>query len=148
MGTTARTYLLTPALWRTLTAPKISQAPSPEPLLFLSQGVLHDSQLLGQVKLRTIQELPTLEALITVYIEGMETTLTTTAPIIDARLYATTQDIIHQNDAFNSVIFKVVSYSEQAVTSDIYLWEIPSPLHRTQSNRTCLFIFPKARLFM
>ncbi|WP_206197435.1 hypothetical protein, partial [Pseudomonas viridiflava] len=78
MGTTARTYLLTPALWRTLTAPKISQAPSPEPLLFLSQGVLHDSQLLGQVKLRTIQELPTLEALITVYIEGMETTLTTT----------------------------------------------------------------------
>ncbi|MBV1806553.1 MULTISPECIES: hypothetical protein [Pseudomonas syringae group] len=147
MGTTARTYLLTPALWRTLTAPKISQAPSPEPLLFLSQGVLHDSQLLGQVKLRTIQELPTLEALITVYIEGMETTLTTTAPIIDARLYATTQDIIHQNDAFNSVIFKVVSYSEQAVTSDIYLWEIPSPIAPDAIESDLPLYLPKGSTF-
>lgn len=147
MGTTARTHLLTPELWRTLSTHKNSQALSAEPLLFLSQGVLYDSQLLGQVKLRTIQELPTLEALITVYVESLENTLTATTSINEARFYAATPDIIHQNDAFNSVIFKVISYSEEAVTSDIYLWEIPSPIAPDAIESDLPLYLPKGSTF-
>ncbi len=147
MSLIARTHTLTPALWRALSVQKNHQAPALEPLLLLSQGVLHDSNLLGQVKLRTIQELPTLEALITVYIEGMEPTLTTTTSITDARLYATTQDIIHQNDAFNSVIFKVISYSDGTVISDIYLWEIPAPVAPDAIESDLPLYLPKGSTF-
>ncbi|MBC3955739.1 hypothetical protein [Pseudomonas triticifolii] len=147
MGLIARTHTLTPALWKALSAQKSHPMPALDPWLFLSQGVLHDSNLLGRVKLRTIQELPTLEALVTVYIEGMETTLTTTTSITDARLYATTQDIIHQNDVFNSVIFKVISYSDGTVIADIYLWEIPAPVAPDAIESDTPLYLPKGSTF-
>ena len=62
----------------------------------------------------------------TVYIEGTDELLSTLISVADARFYATTQDIVHQNGAFNSVILKVISYAEEAAVADIYLWEIPS----------------------
>lgn len=143
----ARSHTLTPALWRALTLKKTHRAPATEPLLFLSQGVLHDAVELGLVTLRTIQELPTLEALVTTFIEGSDTTLTATISIEQARLYATTQDIIHQNGAYNSVIFKVVSYQDEEVVSDLYLWEVP-PATAPQADESDLPLYlPKGSTF-
>ncbi|WP_062385339.1 hypothetical protein [Pseudomonas abietaniphila] len=126
MSTISRSHTLTPELWKTLTAKKARQAPPLDPLLFLSDGVFHDSTRQGFVKLRVIQEQLTLEALVTVYIEGADELLSTIISVADARFYATTQDIVHQNGAFNSVILKVISYVEEVAVADIYLWEIPS----------------------
>ncbi|WP_434679246.1 hypothetical protein J3P77_01890 [Pseudomonas sp. R1-18] len=147
MGTTARTHILTPALWRTLTSQKNNRAFTTDPLLFLSQGVLHDSELLSAVKLRTIQELQSLEAQITVYTEGTGKTFSTAVSITEARLYASTQDIVHQNDAFHSVIFKVVSSLDEEVISDIYVWEIPSPVAPDATESDLPLYLPKGSTF-
>ncbi|WP_206297346.1 hypothetical protein, partial [Pseudomonas viridiflava] len=48
---------------------------------------------------------------------------------------------------FNSAIFKVVSYSEQAVTSDIYLWEIPSPIAPDAIESDLPLYLPKGSTF-
>lgn len=122
----SRSHRLTPALWKKLTSKRTQQALQTDPLLLLSQGVFHDAEVQGFVKLRVIQELLTLEALVTVYIEGTDVPLSTNVSVSDARFYATTQDIVHQNGAFNSVILKVISYVEEVAVADIYLWEIPS----------------------
>ncbi|WP_460046591.1 hypothetical protein [Pseudomonas sp. S2_H01] len=126
MRTIARSHTLTPSVWKTLVSKKTRQALTPDPLLFLSQNVFHDSERQGFVKLRVIQELLTLDALVTVYVEETQELLSTHVSVADARFYATTQDIVHQNGAFNSVILKVISYAEEVAVADIYLWEIPS----------------------
>jgi hypothetical protein len=122
----SRSHKLTPALWKSLISKRTQQTLLTDPLLLLSQGVFHDSEVQGFVKLRVIQELLTLEALVTVYIEGSEVPLSTIVSVSDARFYATTQDIVHQNGSFNSVILKVISYVKEVAVADIYLWEIPS----------------------
>jgi hypothetical protein len=125
MNTIAGSHVLTPALWKTL-KPKINQeTPSIEPLLLLTQGVFHDSDIRGYVKLRLIHEVLTLEALLNVYIEGAQEPLSARISIADARFYGSTSDIIHQNGAFYSVIFKVISYYEGVPAPEIYVWEIP-----------------------
>lgn len=124
MRTANRTHILTPALWRGLRSKKTHPLAT-DPLLFLSQGVFHDSDVQGFVKLRTIRELNTAEALATAYIEGTETSLSSNISLTDARLYATAQDVIHQNDAYYSVVFKLISYPEGVAVSEIYLWPIP-----------------------
>jgi len=125
MNTISSSHILTPALWKTLTSKKSQQSPDIEPLLLLSQGVFHDAEVKGYVKLRLIHEVLTLEALLSVYIEGVEEPLSARISIADARFYGTTSDIIHQNGAFYSVIFKVISYSEGVATPEIYVWKVP-----------------------
>lgn len=147
MNIAARTHILTPALWRTLASRKTDQALTTDPLLFLSHSVLYDSELLGTVKLRTIRELATFEALITVYIEGATRTLSSTVSTSDARLYASPQDIVHQNDAFHSIIFKVISSSDEGVVSDIYLWEIPPAAAPDATESDLPLYLPKGSIF-
>jgi hypothetical protein len=126
MRTTTRTHILTPALWRELRSRRTHQPLATDPLLFLSQGVFHDSSVQGFVALRTIRELNTTEARATVYIEGTETSLSRNISVTDARLYAAAQDIIHQNGAYYSVVFKLISYPNNEADSEIYLWPIPA----------------------
>jgi hypothetical protein len=148
MGTIARSHTLTPQLWKALRAKTVSpQAPATEPLLFLTQGVFHTVDIEGSVKLRIIQEVSTLEALITVYVEDSEQVLSTVVSVGDARLYATPQDIVHQDGSFYSVILKIISYPDAEVVADIYLWEIP-PIAASQSVESDLALsLPKGSTF-
>lgn len=141
MNTIAGSHILTPALWKTITLNKNRQASTVEPLLLLSQGVFHDSDIRGYVKLRLIHEVLTLEALLSVYVEGEQAPLSARISIADARFYGSTSDIIHQNGAFYSVIFKVVSYSEGVAEPEIYVWEVP-PIEGPESidSDICLFL--------
>lgn len=148
MGTIARSHTLTPQLWRTLRAKSASrQGPATEPLLFLTQGVFHTVDIEGSAKLRIIRELNALDALIAVYVEDSDAVLSTTVAVGDARLYATPQDIVHQDGSFYSVILKIISYPEEEVVADIYLWEIP-PIAAPQSVESDLALYlPKGSTF-
>jgi|GEM_PF-3482547 len=126
MNIVAKSRVLTPERWRSLNARRSAQVTAVDPLLFLAQGVFHDLDIQGFVKLRTVQELPTSDALITVHFADTEETLSGTVTAVDARLYAGPHDIIYQNDAFHSLIFKILSYEEGAAVAEIYLWEIPT----------------------
>ena len=148
MGTIARSHTLTPQLWKTLKGKNVSrQGPATEPLLFLTQGVFHTVDIEGSVKLRIIRELNTLEALIAVYVEDSDAVLSTTVSVGDARLYATTQDIVHQEGGFYSVVLKIISYPDAEVVADIYLWEIP-PIAAPQAVESDLALYlPKGSTF-
>jgi hypothetical protein len=148
MGTIARSHTLTPQLWKTLRARTVSpQAPATEPLLFLTQGVFHTLDIQGSVKLRIIRELDTLEALMAVYVENSEEVLSTIVSMSDARLYATPQDIVHQNGAFYSVILKVISYPGAEVVADIYLWEVPPIVAPKAIDSDLALYLPKGSTF-
>ena len=149
MNTLAGSHLLTPALFKARFSRKNKQAPTPDPLLFLSHGVFHDSDLNppGFVKLRVIQELPNEEARITIYKEDTAETLSTIVPVNDARFYATPNDIIHQNGKLHSVIFKFIFYSGWMLAPNIYLWEIP-PLAAPDAVESNIALFlPKGSRF-
>lgn len=148
MGTIARSHTLTPQLWKTLRGKNVSrQGPATEPLLFLTQGVFHTVDIEGSVKLRVIQELNTLEALLAVYVEDSDVVPSNTVSVTDARLHATPQDIVHQDGGFYSVILKIISYPDAEVVADIYLWEIP-PIAAPQSVESDLALYlPKGSTF-
>lgn len=148
MATIARSHTLTAQIWKTLRTKIVSrQAPATQPLLFLTQGVFHTLDIQGSVKLRVIRELDTLEALINVYVEDSSDVLSTTVSVSNARLYATTHDIVHQNGGFHSVILKVISYPDAEVVADIYLWEIP-PIAAPQAVDSDLALYlPKGSTF-
>jgi hypothetical protein len=148
MGTIARSHTLTPQLWKTLRRKNVSrQGPATEPLLFLTQGVFHTVDIEGSVKLRVIQELNTLETLLAVYVEDSDVVPSNTVSVTDARLYATPQDIVHQDGGFYSVILKIISYPDAEVVADIYLWEIP-PIAAPQSVESDLALYlPKGSTF-
>lgn len=148
MGKISRSHTLTPQLWKTLRAKTVSRhAPAMDPLLFLTRGVFHTVEIHGSVKLRLIRELNTFEALIAVYVEDSEEVLSTTVSASDARLYATPQDIVHQEGGFYSVILKIISYPDAEVVADIYLWEIP-PIAAPQAVDSDLALYlPKGSTF-
>jgi hypothetical protein len=109
--------------------------------------VFHTIDIEGSVKLRIIRELNTLEALIAVYVEDSQEVLSTTVAVSDARLYATPQDIVHQDGSFYSIILKIISYPDAEVAADIYLWEIP-PIPAPQSVESELALcLPKGSTF-
>ena len=148
MSTIARSHTLTPQLWKTLRGKNVSrQGPATEPLLFLTQGVFHTVDIEGSVKLRIIRELNEFEALIAVYVEDSDVVLSATVAVGDARLYATPQDIVHQDGGYYSVILKIISYPDAEVVADIYLWELP-PIAAPQSVESDLALyFPKGSTF-
>ena len=148
MGTIARSHTLTPQLWKTLRGKNVSrQGPATEPLLFLTQGVFHTVDVEGSVKLRIIRELNALETLIAVYVEDSNEILSTIVSVADARLYATPQDLVHQDGGFYSVILKIISYPDAEVVADIYLWEIP-PIAAPQSVESDFALYlPKGSTF-
>lgn len=148
MGTIARSHTLTPQLWKTLRGKNVCrQGPATEPLLFLTQGVFHTVDIEGSVKLRIIRELNESEALLAVYVEDSDVVPSNTVSVTDARLYATPQDIVHQDGGFYSVILKIISYPDTEVVADIYLWEIP-PIAAPQSVESDLALYlPKGSTF-
>ncbi len=148
MSTIARSHTLTPQLWKTLRGKHVSrQGPATEPLLFLTQGVFHTVDIEGSVKLRIIRELNESEALLAVYVEDSDVVPSNTVSVTDARLYATPQDIVHQDGGFYSVILKIISYPDTEVVADIYLWEIP-PIAAPQSVESDLALYlPKGSTF-